>query len=214
PFIRGAEAAVLRDRLQALSTVPEKVATTAEVPFSAETIAALEHTPIEADDLKNPWILPEHLILCVMVKTDGAATRALREAGVDPHAIRDSLRGRPGDAADEPGAHSPPRVARQWRGVVKPGLADAYLTHLEQETIPSLRWIAGFVRATILRREVEDGTEFQVTTYWHSLDAIKAFAGDDLTRAVVPPAAQELMVRYDDRATHHDIVYLSGRALI
>ena len=206
-FVRGAEAVeALRERLHAASTVPEKVATTAEVPFSADTKAALEQTPIEADSLKNRWILPEHLILCVMVKTDGAATRALREAGVDPHAIRDSLRDRPLDAADAPGAHSPPTVARQWKGVVKPGLADAYITHLQSETFPQLRGIPGFVYATTLRRDVEGGTEFQVTTYWHSLDAIKAFAGDDLTRAVVPPAARALMIRYDDRAIHYEIV--------
>ncbi len=45
-----------------------------------------------------------------------------------------------------------------------------------------------------------------VTTMWRSLDAIKAFAGDDITTAVVPPAAQALMVRYDDRAVHYEIV--------
>jgi heme-degrading monooxygenase HmoA len=209
-FVRGAEAAArLRERLEAVSTVPEKVATTVEIPFSADTKAALEQTPIEADRLKNRWILPEHLILCVMLKTDGAATRALREARVDPHAIRDSLRGRPDETADEPGAHSPPRVARQWRGVVKPGGADAYLMHLQHETVASLRRIPGFAHVAVLRREVEDGTEFQVTTYWDSLDSIKAFAGDDLTRAVVPPAAQALMIRYDDRAVHYEIVALT-----
>ena len=205
-FVRGAEAAaLLRERLEAVSTVPEKVATTVEIPFSADTKAALEQTPIEADRLENRWILPEHLILCVMLKTDGAATRALREAGVDTNAIRDSLRGRD-DTADEPGAHSLPRVARQWRGVVKPGGADAYLMHLQHETVPSLRRIPGFAHVAVMRREVEDGTEFQVTTYWHSLDAIKAFAGEDVTRAVVPPAAQALMVRFDGRAIHWDVL--------
>ena len=62
---------------------------------------------------------------------------------------------------------------------------------------------------TIARREVEDGTEFQVVTLWRSLEDIKTFAGDDVTRAVVPPAAQALMVRCDDRAVHYEIV--SGR---
>jgi heme-degrading monooxygenase HmoA len=99
-----------------------------------------------------------------------------------------------------------PRIARQWNGVVKPGLANEYLRHLHDETLPELNRLAGFATATIMRREVEDGTEFQVTTYWHSLDAIKAFAGDDIARAVVPPAAQALMVRHDDRAVHYEIV--------
>jgi heme-degrading monooxygenase HmoA len=97
-------------------------------------------------------------------------------------------------------------VLRQWRGVVKPGRADEYIRHLRSETLPALSRLAGFVDATILRREVEDGTEFQVTTVWRSVEDIKAFAGDDVTQAVVPPAAQAMMVRYDDRAAHYEIV--------
>ncbi len=38
------------------------------------------------------------------------------------------------------------------------------------------------------------------------MDAIEAFAGQDITKAVVPPAAQALMVRYDDRAVHYEMV--------
>jgi len=103
-------------------------------------------------------------------------------------------------------SESVPRVIRQWKGIVKPGLADEYIRHLNEETVPSLRAIPGFGYASILRREVEEGTEFQVVTGWRSLDAIRAFAGDDITVAVVPPAAQKLMVRYDDRAVHYEQV--------
>lgn len=206
-FVRGTEdAEALRARLEAASEQPKRVSDRVEIPFSAEAKAVLERTPVEADDLNNHWIRPEHIVLGVIVKTDGAATRALREAGVDPHAIRDYLRVKAGDKDDEPAAQSSPRVARQWKGVVKPGLADQYVRHLQRETLASLRGTPGFVYATILRREIEDGTEFLVTTYWHSLDAIKAFAGEDVTRAVVPPAAQALMVRYDERAIHYEIV--------
>lgn len=97
-------------------------------------------------------------------------------------------------------------VCRQWTGVVKPGKAEDYLVHLRNETIPALAHIEGFLTCAVMRRDVEDGTEFQVLTIWRSLDAIEAFAGEDVTRAVVPPAAQALMVRYDDRAVHYDIV--------
>lgn len=102
--------------------------------------------------------------------------------------------------------HATSGLARQWKGVVKPDLAVDYIRHLQTETLPGLRRLKGFAGASVMQRRVEDGTEFQVTTYWHSLDAIRAFAGDDVTRAVVPPAAQALMVRFDDRAVHYDIV--------
>src|SRR5205823_4449490 len=94
-------------------------------------------------------------------------------------------------------------VIRQWKGVVKPGHDGDYLRHLREETLPSLQRLAGFVSATVLRRDVEDGVEFEVMTVWRSLDAIEAFAGADIGVAVVPAAAQAMMVRYDDRALHY-----------
>jgi len=195
-------------------TAAERISTSVEIPFSDSCKAVLSHGATEADALRNKTIRPEHLILGILVKAaDRPAARTLRDAGVDPEAIRDYLRGMPDDARASPSVErvmsvhaERTAVARQWKGVVKPGRADDYVRHLQSETLPALRRLAGFDTVTIMRRDVEDGVEFQVTTYWRSLDAIKAFAGEDVTRAVVPPAAQALMVRYDERAVHYDIV--------
>ena len=97
-------------------------------------------------------------------------------------------------------------ISRHWTGVVKPGLAGAYVAHLEGETLPMLRRLSGFISASILRREIQDGTEFQIVTRWASLEAITAFAGPDPEAAVVPPAAEVLMVRFDRRVLHYEIV--------
>jgi heme-degrading monooxygenase HmoA len=114
-------------------------------------------------------------------------------------------------AADkDPGSASqrgaPGSLARHWTGVIKPGRADDYLSHLRRETLPALRQIDGFVTASVLCREVDDGIEFRVITVWRSLSAIEAFAGADVNAAVVPSAAQALMVRWDERAVHYEIV--------
>jgi heme-degrading monooxygenase HmoA len=85
-------------------------------------------------------------------------------------------------------------------------MADAYVHHLKTETLPQLSAIPGFVSATILRRPVEDGVEFQVVTLWESLDAIAAFAGADVEAAVVPADAQAMMTRFDRRVTHYEVV--------
>jgi heme-degrading monooxygenase HmoA len=94
-------------------------------------------------------------------------------------------------------------IERHWSGVVQPGQADAYVRHLEAETFPQLRALPGFLRARILRREVPDGTEFRVVSAWSALDAIRAFAGDDVEAAVVPDVVQRMMVRFDARAAHY-----------
>ena len=222
---RRYHAETLRRSLIAIAGAPrERVSTSVEIPFSHDAKFALSRAAAEADELKNHFIAPEHLVLGILVASSGAAAEALRATGLDADALRGFLRTAPDTAFVRPDGGAPaggvgmvahavpggarsPAVLRQWRGVVKPGLAEDYLRHLHQETLPALARLAGFITVTIARREVEDGTEFQVTTVWRSLDAIKAFAGDDVTAAVVPPAAAALMVRYDDRAVHYESVY-------
>jgi hypothetical protein len=51
-----------------------------------------------------------------------------------------------------------------------------------------------------------------IARLWHeytgrfdSLDAVRAFAGEDHEAAVVPPEAQALLVRYDRRSAHYEV---------
>lgn len=215
-FVHAGETGeTIRRRLEAALVAREPATRSGEVPFSPACKLVLSHGAAEADGLQNHTIRPEHLVLGILVATSGAAARVLREAAIDADAIREHLRAVPDDApayqTSQPvralTAHAvTAAVVRQWKGVVKPGLANAYLTHLHQETIPTVTRLDGFLTVMIMRRDIEDGTEFQIVTVWRTLDAIKAFAGADITKAVVPPAAQALMVRYDDRAIHYDIV--------
>jgi heme-degrading monooxygenase HmoA len=96
-------------------------------------------------------------------------------------------------------------ISRQWRGVAKAEQADAYIEHLRDETFPAIRGLAGFVSASILRRAVPEGVEFVVVTEWTSLDSIRAFAGDDVELAVVPPKVRDMMLDYDRRVRHYDV---------
>ena len=97
-------------------------------------------------------------------------------------------------------------ISRHWKGIAKPGRAADYIDHLRSETLPTLSRIPGFVSATILHREVDGGTEFQIVTVWESLKPIKAFVGDDqLDAAVVPQVVREMMVAFDARVVHYEI---------
>ena len=68
-------------------------------------------------------------------------------------------------------------ISRHWKGIARREFADGYVDHLRCETFPQLAVLPGFIRASILRREVPDGIEFQVVTLWDSLSAIEVFAG-------------------------------------
>jgi hypothetical protein len=97
-------------------------------------------------------------------------------------------------------------IERHWSGTARTERADDYVGHLEGETFPHLRTLPGFVGARILRRDVPHGVEFRVVTTWESLDAIRAFAGDELDVAVVPEVVRGMMVRFDPRVAHYLVV--------
>lgn len=97
-------------------------------------------------------------------------------------------------------------ICRYWRGLVRLDYPDAYVEHLRSKTFPHLARIPGFRGASLMKRELPDGVEFVVQTQWDSLDAIEAFAGEDAEVAVVPEEARRLMVEYDARARHYEVV--------
>jgi len=81
-----------------------------------------------------------------------------------------------------------------------------YIRHLRAETFPAVRKLPGFVDASILSRPVAGGVEFIVVTRWESLDAISKFAGADPEAAVVPAKAAAMMIEYDQRAKHFEVI--------
>lgn len=59
--------------------------------------------------------------------------------------------------------------------------------------------------AWILRREDGDRTEFVTLSFWDSLDAVRAFAGDDVEQAVFYPEDDRFLVDRETRVTHYRI---------
>jgi heme-degrading monooxygenase HmoA len=98
-------------------------------------------------------------------------------------------------------------IARVWRGWTKPHDADAYAALLRAKIFPGLvRDVSGFRGGYVLRRRTDDEEEeFVVMTLFDSLDAVRAFAGDDLDVPVIEPEAGRLLGRSDDRAAHYDV---------
>jgi heme-degrading monooxygenase HmoA len=97
-------------------------------------------------------------------------------------------------------------ISRQWRGLAKSTHADEYVEHLRTETFPQLAKIPGFINASILRRGVREGVEFLIVTHWESIGAIEQFSGQDSEVAVVPERVQNMMIEYDRRVRHYEVV--------
>jgi heme-degrading monooxygenase HmoA len=89
--------------------------------------------------------------------------------------------------------------------LLKKGREGEYLAHLENETFKRLYQIEGFVNASVLKRELTEGTEFLIITKWDSLEAIKQFVGENYETAVVPKIVQEMMKRFDKLVKHYEV---------
>jgi heme-degrading monooxygenase HmoA len=87
-----------------------------------------------------------------------------------------------------------------------PNRAQDYVKHLRSETFPALQKIPGFVNASILSRPFGAGIEFVIVTSWDSMDAIAKFAGSDPEAAVVSAKAAAMMIEYDRRVRHFEVI--------
>jgi heme-degrading monooxygenase HmoA len=59
--------------------------------------------------------------------------------------------------------------------------------------------------AWMLRRDLDDRTEFVMFTLWETIDAVKAFAGEDHERAVFYPEDDRFLIERDLDATHYEV---------
>jgi heme-degrading monooxygenase HmoA len=96
-----------------------------------------------------------------------------------------------------------PPVVRVWKGYGTPEGVDRYCQqHFPGAVLPHLRTVDGFLGAQVLVRLLHAETQVVVATTWASLEAVKAFAGQDYTTAVVEPAVHDLLARFDERVSH------------
>jgi heme-degrading monooxygenase HmoA len=94
-------------------------------------------------------------------------------------------------------------ITRIWHGYTTHQNADSYETLLRSEVLPGIHRVAGFLGAELLRREFDEETEFVTLTYFDSLEAVKAFAGEDYELAVIPTEARKLLSHFDERSAHY-----------
>jgi len=96
-----------------------------------------------------------------------------------------------------------PAVVRMWRGVIRTADRDEYVDYVERTGVEEYRSTPGNRDAWTLTRELPDGlTEIMTVSRWDSLDSIRAFAGDDIDRAVYYPEDDRFLVERDLTVRH------------
>ena len=97
-------------------------------------------------------------------------------------------------------------IARMWRGVVRAEDADDYAAYVQQTGIESYQQTPGNQGAWLLRRPDGEGREEIVTlSFWDSVQAIAAFAGDDIDQAVYNPEDDKYLLERDPHVVHYQV---------
>jgi heme-degrading monooxygenase HmoA len=98
-------------------------------------------------------------------------------------------------------------ISRVWHCWTTPENADVFEILLRGEVFTGIRnrRIAGYRGIQLFRRSLDAEVEFVTVMWFDSLEAVRAFAGEDHEVAVVPPKARALLSRFDERSRHYEV---------
>ncbi len=111
----------------------------------------------------------------------------------------------PATAATAAPAAPPPAIARLWHGRVPSARADEYAAYLAA-ALPKFRTIPGNRGYEMLREPAGAETHFVVVSYWTSRDAIRGYAGEDISRTRFLPRDPEFLVDPEPTVRNYDVV--------
>lgn len=101
-------------------------------------------------------------------------------------------------------------IARTWHGAVPAAKADAYHRYLLRTGVPDYRGTPGNRGVHVLRRIEGEVAHFLLITFWDDLAAIRAFAGDDPTRARYYPEDDDFLLEKEPHVTHYEALDLES----
>jgi heme-degrading monooxygenase HmoA len=97
-------------------------------------------------------------------------------------------------------------IARIWTGEVRQADAETYADYIRETGFREYGETAGNRGAWLLRRDDGESTRFVALSMWDSLDAVRAFAGDDIEAAVLYPEDERYLRPGSSTISHYDVI--------
>jgi heme-degrading monooxygenase HmoA len=97
-------------------------------------------------------------------------------------------------------------IGRTWHGTVPASKAKAYHDYLNKTGIPAYKATPGNRGVFVLRRLDGDVAHFLLLTLWDSIEAIKAFAGEDYEKAKYYPEDEAFLLELEPNVTHYEVL--------
>ncbi len=96
-------------------------------------------------------------------------------------------------------------IARIWHGTVAQSDGVTYAHYMHHTGIAGYASTEGNRGVWMLRRDIDDQTEFVMFTLWDSMDAVKAFAGDQPEVAVYYPEDDRYLIERGEFVSHYEV---------
>lgn len=97
-------------------------------------------------------------------------------------------------------------IAREWRGETRESDAETYFHYLQETGVQHCKGIRGNRGVQLLRRVHEGKAEFVFTSFWDSLESVKAFAGPEYEKAVYYPEDARFLLAMNPRVQHYEVL--------
>ena len=96
-------------------------------------------------------------------------------------------------------------IVRIWRGWTRPEDTEAYADYILATGIAEYTATPGNEGAYLISRRDGDRTEFLTVSFWGTEEAIVAFAGDEIDRAVFYPEDDRYLIDRETTVRHFTV---------
>src|SRR5437016_2116398 len=96
-------------------------------------------------------------------------------------------------------------IARIRRGITLKEKSDDYLAYLHETGLKDYAKTSGNRGVTVLRREQGEHCDIMLISLWESMEAVRAFAGENPERSVYYPEDDQFLLQMEPLVRHYDV---------
>lgn len=96
-------------------------------------------------------------------------------------------------------------IAREWKAKCPKQNEEGFIAYLYETGVKDTSKTDGFLGAQIFNRDVSDGAEITLITYWVDVESIKAFAGEDIGVAKLYSEDDKYELQPDHHVNHYKV---------
>ena len=100
-------------------------------------------------------------------------------------------------------------ILRTWHGRTRIEDAAHYARFMCERAAPDYASVPGLRQALFTRRDEGAVAHFFLVTIWESIEAVKAFAGEDPAKAKYYPEDDRFLLEQEPFSLNHDVFYRS-----